>query len=256
MPSPFPGMNPYLEQDHLWPQFHQQLCTRCMEVLVPQVRPSYYVKLEEHVYIHEFTDEERVLVGRPDVVVAERKTGPVKPTSSAATLEAPLEVMVPPNTYTDRIPYLEIRARDDHALVAVIELLSPANKRIGPDREAFLVKRRRLLASPAHYVEIDLLRGGPRLPIDGMPSCDYYVLVSRYERRPTMGMWALRLRDRLPVFPVPLREPKPDARVDLQALLHDAYDAAGYADYIYAGQPQPRLHPDDEAWAGQLLHGT
>lgn len=252
MPSPFPGMNPYLEQDRVWPDFHQEFCTRLRAMLVPQVRPEFIVTLEEHVYIHELGHEERVLIGRPDVGIKHRGSDSTA-SPSIATLEAPFEVMVPIMTDTLRIPYLEIRDREDQLLVTVIELLSPSNKRIGTDRDVFVGKRRRLLASGAHYVEIDLLRGGPRLPIENMPDCDYYVLVSRSERRPAMGMWPLKLRERLPEIPIPLREPHPDARVDLQALLHQLYDAAGYADYIYAGQPQPRLHPEDAAWARPLL---
>jgi hypothetical protein len=59
----------------------------------------------------------------------------------------------------------------------------------------------------------------------------------------------LRLRERLPVIPIPLRAPDSDARLDLQEALHRLYDAAGYEDYIYSGAPQPPLHPDDAAWA-------
>src|SRR6202011_1559181 len=104
----------------------------------------------------------------------------------------------------ERVPFLEVRDRQGRELVAVIELLSPSNKRPGEDREQYLAKRRELLRSPAHLVEIDLLRGGPPMPLEDRPVCDYSVLVSRAERRPVAAFWPLRLRDRLPVIPIPL----------------------------------------------------
>src|SRR5262249_38575067 len=147
------------------------------------------------------------------------------------------------------------RDRNSRELITVLELLSPSNKKSGPDREQYLAKRRQLISSPVHLVEIDLLRGGPRLPVEDLPDCDYYALVSRVEERPRVGIWPVRLRDRLPVIPIPLRSPDPDARIDLQEVLHHLYDAAGYEDYIYTGAPQPPLHPQDAAWARELLPG-
>ncbi len=153
----------------------------------------------------------------------------------------------------ERLSFVEIRDRRDRQLVTVLELLSPSNKRQGPDREQYLAKRRQLLASDVHLIEIDLLRGGPRMPVEGLPDCDYCIVVSRVENRPEVGIWPIRLRARLPVIPIPLRAPDADARLDLQEALNHLYDAAGYEDYIYTGAPQPPLHPDDAAWARQFL---
>ena len=46
-------------------------------------------------------------------------------------------------------------------LVAVIEFLSPTNKR-GLERKKYLRKRERILLSSVHLLEIDLLRKGKR----------------------------------------------------------------------------------------------
>jgi len=35
--------------------------------------------------------------------------------------------------------------------------------------------------------------------------------------------------------------------------LQKTFDEAGDADYIYQGAPRPSLHPEDEAWAEELL---
>lgn len=253
MPSPFPGMNPYLERDVVWHDFHQHFCVLCSELLVPQVRPRYFVKLEEHLYIHELSAEEGVFLGRADVSVTDRGEG-VRPSAATAILEAPVYGQIPPSVDIEHESYLEIRDRESLELVTVIELLSPANKE--SDRKQYLAMREEYLSSNAHFVEIDLRRGGPRLPLKNLPACDYYALVSRAEDRSRVGIWPSRLRDRLPIIPIPLRAPDPDARIDLQAMIHRLYDAAGYEDYIYTGTPQPPLSPEDAAWAKELLPKT
>jgi hypothetical protein len=253
MPSPFPGMNPYLEQEEIWHDFHQSFIPLLREALAPQVRPKYIVKLEEHLYIHELPASQRYLLGRADlaVVPSSSASGSSAPT---ATLAAPTSTLLPTAVDLERQSYLEIRDRRSRELITVLELLSPTNKKPGPDREQYLAKRRHLLHSPVHLVEIDLLRGGPRLPFEQeLPACDYYVLVSRAEERPRAGLWPVRLEERLPVIPVPLRSPDADARLDLQELLHRLYDAAGYEDYLYTGSPQPPLTPEQQAWARQFL---
>jgi hypothetical protein len=163
-------------------------------------------------------------------------------------LEAPAEVQLPAQDL-ERVLYLEIRDRKGRELVTVIELLSPSNKRPGEDREHYLAKRRESLRSPAHLVEIDLLRGWAPMPAEDRPSGDYSVLVSRAERRPTADFWPIRLRDRMPVISVPLRLPDNDARIDLQEVLHRAYDGPGYEHFIYDGTPEPPLSTEDAAWA-------
>ena len=69
-----------------------------------------------------------------------------------------------------RVPFLEIRDRLGRELITVVELLSPANKRGGADREQYVAKREQLLKSAAHFVEIDLLRGGRPMPLENRPS--------------------------------------------------------------------------------------
>lgn len=247
MPSPFPGMNPYFEQADLWQDFHTEFLSALRRHLAPQVGPKYFVQLEEHVYLHDLPPEPRRLIGRADLSVARPESAPTGQ-PAVGVLEAPAEVHLPAQDI-ERVPFLEVRDRRGRELVAVIELLSPSNKRAGEDREQYLAKRRTLLRSPAHLVEIDLLRGGPPLPSEDRPECDYSVLVSRAARRPDAGFWPILLRDRLPVIPIPLRADDGDARVDLQEVLHRAYDGPGYEHFIYAGAPEPPLKSDDAAWA-------
>jgi hypothetical protein len=251
MPSPFPGMNPYLEQNDVWDDFHERFLPLAADVLAAQVDPGYIVKLGEHLYIHELSGEARHFLGRTDVSVAPGASAP-SGGGGTAVAAAPARVWLPA-VDVERLSNVEIRDRRSRQLITVLELLSPSNKRTGADRDQYLGKRGELLASGVHFVEIDLLRGGPRMPMNELPECDYCVLVSRYEERPAAAVWPVRLRDRLPVVPVPLREPGEEARLDLQELLHRVYDAARYGTYVYDGEPQPRLSPDDAAWAEALV---
>jgi hypothetical protein len=257
MPSPFPGMNPYLEQDDVWHDFHERFLPHLAEVIGAQLASHYIVKIDEHVYIHEPPAEKRSLLGRGDVFVAARRPAVGAGTATAtAPMTAPVQVVLP-GIDIESISFLEIRDRRDRRLVTVLEVLSPTNKYSGPDREQYLGKRGRVLASSAHLVEIDLLRGGPRMPFEEPPpECDYYVMVSRMDQRPRADFWPNYLHDPLPVIPIPLRDPDPDARLDLQLALHHVYDAARYDNYIYEGAPQPALRTEDADWAQQFVPGA
>jgi hypothetical protein len=225
MPSPFPGMNPYFERAAHWQDFHTELLTITRRLLVPQLGRNYIVQIGEYIHIRD-TD---AMPRRADVG------------------------LLPTQEDEERLRFLEVRDRRGRELVTVIELLSPSNKRAGQDREQYLTKRRGILRSPVHLVEIDLLRGWTPLPMKDRPACDYSVLVSRAERRPLAGFWGIGLRDRLPEIPIPLRAEDEEVRVDLQDALNLAYDEAGYAHSIYEGRPEPALSASDAAWAEQFL---
>jgi hypothetical protein len=219
MPSPFPGMNPYLERPTAWESFHPGFITMAQFQIAAQLPDDYTIHIQRKVYIHEPPADRRLL----DAVDIER------------------------------VGNLIIRARDKNEPITVIELLSPTNKYTGPDREQYLGKRRELLCSRTHFVEIDLLRGGPRMPPDNLPTCDYCAVVSRVENRPQAGVWPWRLRDPMPSIPIPLRASDPDARLDLKSVIDRVYDGGRYGAYIYSGLPEPRLSPGDSAWAAAFF---
>lgn len=253
MPSPFPGMNPYLERDIAWHDFHERFLILGAGIIGAQVRPNYVVRVDDHLFVHELPEESRQPGGRADLSVS-RTPRPVSPTrGEVAVLEPPARIRV---TQADvlREAFLEVLDRHSREVVTVIELLSPSNKRkSGPDRAQYLAKRMNVLASRANLVEIDLLRGGEAMPGDDRPACTYSVLVSRVEERPDAGFWPLGLSDRLPFIPIPLRAPHPDASLDLQALLDRVYDEAGYEFYVYDGPPHPALSAEEAAWARDFL---
>lgn len=251
MPSPFPGMNPYLEQSDVWEDFHQSFIRVGREFLGPQLSPNYIAKVEEHLYIHELPVGQRSLLGHADSGVSKLRARPAGG-PAAGLLEAPLRVELP-GVDIEPSSYIEIRDRQTRELVTVVEILSPTNKKPGADREQYLAKRAQVLQSTAAFVEIDLLRGWPRMPMRNAPACDYCVLLSRTEDRLAAGLWPIALHERLPEVPVPLRLPSPDARLDLQQVLHRVYDAAYYKDYIYDGTPEPALSAEDAMWAREVM---
>jgi hypothetical protein len=245
-------MNPYLEQNDTWEDFHTNFITRAQEILSGQVGPNYLVQIEVRLMLHELSAAERRFLGRADVGVTTPSNA--APSGSQGSSAAPVQLRLPA-VEVERHSSLEIRDRRNRRVITVIELLSPSNKAPGPDRDDYLAKRRQVLAAPTHFVEIDLRRGGTRPNLPELPACDYYGLVSRAEERPAVGFWPLALRDPLPAIPVPLAAPDPDVHLDLRLVLDRAYDAADYGKYIYQEAPEPPLSPDDEAWARQFLPG-
>ncbi len=251
MPSPFPGMNPWLEQDALWHDFHQAFLTGMRDAIAQAIAPRYYVALEEHVYIHQPPEPVARFLGRLDLAIV--RTGRDATATSTAVLEAPVYTVLPECLDVVHESFIEIRDTENEYLVTVLELLSPSNKNAGYDRDAYVAKRRQYLLSDVNFIEIDLLRGGPRMPINELPLCDYYFLVKRASERTRAGIWPIRLRDPLPPLAIPLRVPDPDARLDLQAVLHSVYDHAAYRHRIYRGTPKPKLLADDAQWAEAMV---
>jgi len=135
-------------------------------------------------------------------------------------------------------------------------VLSPDNKRAGSDgHREYLSKREAVLQSTAHLIELDLLRGGRRLPtIEPLPPADYYAFVCRAQHRPRAEVYAWTLRHRLPTIPVPLAADDPDVMLDLQAVFDTVYERAGY-DYSldYHRPVEPPLSDADAAWVRELL---
>jgi hypothetical protein len=152
---------------------------------------------------------------------------------------------------------VEIRDTANDALITSIEILSPVNKRPGHDAyNDYLRKRRALLLSSVHLIEIDLLRGGTRPPLNKpVPYAPYYISLSRADRRPNVEVWPVQLRSRLPVVAVPLLEPDPDVALDMGTAVKAVYRRGAYfAQIDYRNPvPAPALTAEEEAWVKGLL---
>ncbi len=255
MPSPFPGMDPYLADLGLWPDVHHEFISTSRALLNPQLGPRYVVRIEERVYVAD-EDDPNFLFRIPDLRVAGK---PSRPSQRDSTSEVPAATL--PITMTTlfeeevREGRLEIIDREGRKVVTVIEFLSPANKVPGSaGRASFMKKRHEVMHSNSHWVEIDLLRQGqPSFPIH-KTECDYRAHASRVEMRPRGHVWPIRLRDRLPVIQIPLRSPDGDLSLDLQQVCDLSYDRAAYDRTLdYQRDPVIPLSATDAAWADALL---
>ena len=276
MPSPLPGMDPWLESADIWPDFHDRFANELSALLNQTLPAPYYARLEKRPEIGVVDDDtgagyRRAIV--PDVSVIESNRSPAPP-SGVATAIAPrteispcIEVGAPGETGR----HLTVEIRDPqrgHRLVTFIEILSPANKTRGPDRRSYEQKLMEIFDSDASLIEIDLLRAGLRSPrnlqldeelANRSRRADYLVLVNRaWTRTGGWGVWQVfpaSIRETLPVIPVPLREGEADVPLDLQYVFHRAYDSGPYrrGAIDYDGPPHPPLTPEDTAWATELL---
>ncbi|MCO5171491.1 MAG: DUF4058 family protein [Planctomycetes bacterium] len=249
MPSPLPGMDPWLEHPARWPNVHQRLVTYAGDHLGAQVGEGFYVAIGERVYV-----EAPSCTLYPDVSVIEAPAPPPR-SGSAAVADAPTVVRLRP--VERREPYLELRTADaDERVVTVIEVLSPANKRPGAGRELYLRKQAEVLASDASLVEVDLLRTGEptvALPAELAEDAPYRVVVSRASDREARELYSVGLRGRLPRVGVPLLPGVADVVLDLGAVLTEVYDRGGFGRRLdYASEPVPPLGSDDLAWTRGL----
>jgi hypothetical protein len=250
-------MDPFIEMQE-WSDFHATYMTVIREMLTPQVRPRYVVRVERRVYLEQPFGEPEQLI--PDVAILERR-GISRPSSAAALLDetttaiAPVECLLPAVDELHEY-FLVLRDRETLRIVTLIELLSPTNKRADSEgREQYLDKREEILQSRTNLVELDLLRGGQRLPMQGdLPRGDYYALVRRGWRRRRAAVYAWTLQQRMPPIPVPLQQDEPEPTLDLQAALDLSYDRAAYQDSLdYSQALQPPARAEEGAWIRELL---
>jgi hypothetical protein len=251
MASPFPGMDPYLEDAELWSAVHNRLIVAIADKLVDHLSEKYRVEIEKRTYFS--SDDQSLLVGIPDVAVV---TGSSAPAASMATLALPTQpqkVRLPiAEAVNER--YLEIREVATSTVVTVIEILSPKNKRVGEGRLAYERKRNQVLASATHLIEIDLLRAGQPFPILGEPLGDYRILLCRGNQRPIADLYAFSLRQSIPSIPVPLLLSEAEPILELQKLLNYVYERGRYHLTIdYTKPPSPPLSEENAAWAKTLL---
>ena len=252
MPSPFPGMDPFIESQQ-WSDFHATIVPLFREMIAPALSDRYVCTVEKYVYLLAEDDSIRRMIS-PDVnVIVEDKSYELEVhrtigSQSVATLEP--QVLKLPSLPQTELKYLTIRDREGGEIITVIELLSPVNKSRGEGQQEYLRKRTEFVRSPAHIVEIDLLRGGVRLPFDDpLPPADFLASVARSERRPDADVYSWQLRDPLPTIPIPLRGDDDDVALDLQAAFTRVYDAAQYFKLLKYDRPvRPKLSPDDEQW--------
>lgn len=212
MPSPFPGMDPYLEEARLWPQFQQGFLTQLAEFIRRKVRSEYSLRLDEYNYTH-------TLVLFTSVVQEEH-----------------------------REKFLEIRARNGRT-VTRIELLGIGIRTLSTGRQHYLRLRQATIKQGANLVEIDLLlQGQCPLPIDrsNLPAFDYLVSVVRSRRPDCCEIYTFTMDRRLPKVRIPLLPDDNDLIVDMQEIFDRTYERV-LAQQLDYRKPPPVLLSDQNA---------
>ncbi len=259
MPSPFPGMDPYLESPVYWRGFHNALITEIMRALNSVLPPGFAANAEERVYV---LPQERTAV--PDVSVRKPSRVQRRPSHAGTAVMAPTPPDGEVTAYPEeqREPFVEIRATDDwEKVITVIEVLSPANKSLeGAGRDEYLRKQQAVLNSETHLVEVDLLLGGrhtvaaPLQALRKRGKWDYLVSLHRSTQRYTFHYWFCSLRKPLPIVSIPLTADADDAPLDLQACFTGAYDAGPYSRSMDYRNPPPVPVPGTHsAWLKRLM---
>ncbi|HSU68733.1 MAG TPA: DUF4058 family protein [Tepidisphaeraceae bacterium] len=260
MPSPFPGMDPYLEGE-LWGSFHAQYVSEIARQLAPRLRPRYIAFMEKRFVTFDPAADDAVSVSTsgderqwiiPDVSVVQGTSIGSGGGSLATAAPLRVETLMP-----GQVPqhWVEIRDTAKRRLVTVIEVLCPANKS-GEGRKEYLERRRKVLTSTAHLLEIDLLRRGHRPPMrEKLPDRPYFVFLSRAGCRPVTDVWPVRLDESLPLIPVPLTPPDLDVALDLQACFASVYDHLGFDLAVNYSRPaEVRLLKADQEWAARIIN--
>jgi len=254
MPSPFPGMDPYLEHAEIWPGVHARLVAESGALLQPKLRArGYYVDIGERIWL---TQPHRPIY--PDLTVV-RQRAPSEAEGNVAVAAPDEPVRVAKSEVEVRETYLVIYRARDAEIVTGIEVVSPTNKLDRKGRALYEQKQAETRKAGVHLVEIDLLRDGPRvvefpdLLLDTLPRHDYVVNVAR-RGGPDYEIYPIRIRDRLPRIRIPLKTGDEDETLDLQAALDRTYELGPYPERLdYTRPPTPPLAEDDAVWAHELL---
>ncbi|HLW63715.1 MAG TPA: DUF4058 family protein [Gemmataceae bacterium] len=221
MPSPFPGMDPFLEDEKLWPGFQHHFIGSLMQILLPNLVDRYRARISQRQYC----------------------------------TEMPLFTSIIREQHVEE--YVEVRHRNDNRLVTVIEMASPTNKNSAEGRAAYTCKRKEFRSQGATIVEIDLvMQGEPLLEYsrEGLPEWDYAVTVSRCQQPDRYEIYTATLQKRLPRFKLPLALDDRDIVVDLQAVFARCFDQANFLNQIdYTKEPRVVNEDSDRRWVHELL---
>ena len=261
MPTPFPGMDAYLE-GYLWPDVHQSLASQFKHQLSPLLRPRYVVRLAVY-FVRDRVPAQELGIVYPDIEIVRPKSqlresgGDYAVSSTYARGITPPSFVVPMGvTLETRLTSVQVRDSERNELVTSIEIVSPANKR-EPGLSAYRRKRSKLIRAGVHLLEIDLIRRGERpwQPDAATVAPSPYLALLTRAAQPATEAWPIQLTQALPVLPVPLRTPDADVPLDLQAALSVVYDESDYertTDYS-APPPPPPLSEQEKDWLAMQL---
>ncbi len=241
MPTPFPGMDPYLERRGTWEDIHTPLILEIANALEPAIRPLHRIDIERRTYVTMLFEPES-----PDASSA---------AADIAEPAVPRQCELPqPAQVTEH--FVQIRDVITMDVVTTIEVLSLDNKLTPEGRQEYERQRLTLLGSSTNLVEIDLLRAGVPFPmrVVGGGRGDYRIIVSRAHLRPRADVYLFGVRDAIPSIPIPIERDKSEPMLNLNVILHHLYDRAGpdlLVDYRRA--PEPPVADEDARWVAELI---
>jgi hypothetical protein len=214
-------MDPFLEDEKIWPQFQHHLVMSLYHLLLPGLADRYRARVGQRQY----------------------------------ETETALFTSVVREEHCEE--FIEVRQRSDGKLITVVDVVSPSNKVTATGRQVYLNRRRESRNHGASMVEVDLvLQGQPTLDYsrDNLPEWDYAVTVTRATQPERHEIYTSTLQKRLPRFRLPLSSDDRDTVMDLQACFLRAYEQGGFASKVDYGQdPSTRLDDDDREWLDKLL---
>ena len=255
MPSPFPGMDPYIESEEVFPGFHNSFITHLQDSLNEKLPKGYIASSATRVWVDDVAPNE------PDVAVSSPRSKP-RPArfDPAEFVHAGLVAVVTPAPEPHEEAYLEIITPSGRRLVTHIELLSPSNKDRGKGKRLYKRKQYECQLGGVNLVEIDLLRSGVHATDADLPSArqltggfDYHIALSIPSAYPTVYVQPIRLEDPLPVLPIPLDAGIPPILIALRTIVDQCYGGGRYAELIDYTRPcSPPLSGKREAWARAL----
>jgi hypothetical protein len=260
MKSPFPGMDPYLEQ--FWPDVHASLIIYARDQLEEQLPSSLIARVEERVVLEAADTDSRAIY--PDVKITERAGERIAETTVRRSVAVMEPVIVEYQTEPATETYINIlEAGPGQRLVTVIEVLSLSNKLPGDGQRQYRQKQQELRKAGVGLVEIDLLRRGERvlsLPLSRIPRrvrTMYQVCARRGWHFGRFEVYPVSLRSPLPAIRIPLRQQDQDIRLDLQAVLDQAYRKGRYHLTIdYSRPADPPLTGVDARWAATAIRSA
>ena len=265
MPSPFPGMDPFLEHPVFFPDLHGSMHVYIREALQAALPEPYFAVVEERLWV-----ESSARPIEPDSVVIQSLESGTEThgiATAVATRTQPLVFEVFDDEHTET--YIEVRTRlrdEKERIVTTIEVLSPTNKSPGEKgRDLYLEKQREILDSDIHLVEIDLLRGGMHttpMSLERLQhkagAFDYHVSVHRFDERGRFYVYAWKLDSALPEIAIPLLPGDGGVPLDLQAVFARCYDTGPYRRRVRydVARLDPPLDSERAAWAKRTIEGT
>jgi hypothetical protein len=256
MTSPFPGMDPYLEDPALWQDVHHWLISASASQLQHQLNPrGYFAAVESRIWVE---DQHHSLY--PDVSVLRSRPESRSGEPGILVAEQPVPSHIVWRKVQRREPFLQIFDSASRQLITTIEYISPSNKDRTQARRQYIQKRKEFRQGGVSLVEIDLLRGGrhlvdlPRDLLDGLRAQGCQVINVLRAGSEAGEYYSPSIRQPLPPIGIPLRAGEPDALLRMQSALDRAYQEGAYGLRIdYTRQPIPHLVPADASWADELL---